>query len=311
MSPPSESFGDRSLDAATLRRAVAGALEEHAVVAFDAAVAAEVMVEAEVRGIAAHGIRRVPRWIAELRAHTVVGRRTSRVLRQSPTAIFSDAGNGLGYAPARVTMEWVVDAALTSGAAFGVLRNTNDFGLAGYYARIASRKLAIGIVGTNAPRSVVPTFARDPLLGPNPLAVAVPADREPGFVLDFSTAGIGGAGTESGGHKGYGLGLLVDILTGVWGGGPFGPDLGTEGDAARGGERTQFFAAFAVDGFREPAAFLADMDAELRSFSHARTAPGYERVFVPGERAEELRAAGEAAKIPVPAEVWAVISEHV
>ena len=76
---------------------------------------------------------------------------------------------------------------------------------------------------------------------------------------------LGGFGTEGGGHKGYGLGLLVDILCGVLSGGAFGPTLPVVTDV-REGAISHWFGAFRVHGFRDIVAFKADMDRELRYF---------------------------------------------
>jgi LDH2 family malate/lactate/ureidoglycolate dehydrogenase len=152
---------------------------------------------------------------------------------------------------------------------------------------------------------VVPTFGREPLLGRNPLAFAIPAGAEPAYVLDFSTSvpgsggapvPLGGPGTETSGHKGYGLALLADILCAVLAGGPLGPELPGEGEPARPGAVSQFFAAIRVDGFLDPGAFKADLDRELRSVKDSPKSPGYDRIYVAGElefeRTRERRARG-------------------
>ena len=103
-------------------------------------------------------------------------------------------------------------------------------------------------------------------------------------------AGMGGAlltagrlRHEGGGHKGYGLGLLVDILCGVLGGGTFGPDLHRTGGLLDPGIVSHFFAAIRIDGFRDQAQFKADVSRELREMRESRTAPGVERVFTAGD----------------------------
>jgi LDH2 family malate/lactate/ureidoglycolate dehydrogenase len=140
------------------------------------------------------------------------------------------------------------------------------------------------------------------LLGKNPLAFAAPANAEPPFVLDFATTTdvpLGGLGTETGGHKGYGLSLLVEILCGALSQGAF-------GDAAAGepGKIAHFFGAFRIDGFREPQAFKDDLDRLLHDYKESRKAPGAERIYVAGEPEWETEKFNRVHGIPIRAEVW-------
>lgn len=298
-----------------LERYATAALTGAGVEAADAAIAAEALVAADLRGIPAHGIARLDGLLEELRHGRIVARPNASVIRETPTSLLVDAGNGLGQPVARRTMEQVVAKAAGAGAAFGAVRHSNDFGIAGFYAMLALEHDAIGIASTNSPRLAVPTFGREILLGANPLAFAIPAGEEAPFVLDFATADaqgvpLGGPGAERGGHKGYGLGLLVDILCGVCAGGPFGADLPPLSDGAQPGTISHFFAAFTVDGFRDVAGFKADMDTELRTFKDAQRSAGADRIYVAGER--EFERAREYRKhgIPVPLKVWAAVSEQ-
>lgn len=94
---------------------------------------------------------------------------------------------------------------------------------------------------------------------------------------------LGGFGTEHGGHKGYGLGVLVDILTGVLAGGHFGKAHPAKDDWRKPNDVGHFFGAFRVDGFRDLDDFRADLDRELRAFKDSARAPGAERIYVAGE----------------------------
>ncbi len=115
---------------------------------------------------------------------------------------------------------------------------------------------------------------------------------------------LGGPGTETSGHKGYGLGLLADILCGVLAGGVFGPDLPAAGDQPRPGAVSHFFAAFAVGGLLDPAQFKADLDRELRSVKDSPKSPGYDRIYVAGELEHERTRERRAHGIPIAVPVW-------
>jgi LDH2 family malate/lactate/ureidoglycolate dehydrogenase len=331
-----------------LVRFVAGALRQLGVGVAEAAIVADVLVAADLRGIESHGVARlVSHYIGRLRGGTIAANPVVTVVRETPTSIVFDAGNGLGHPVAKRAMERVIEKARETGTAFGAVRNSNHFGIAGYYAMLALEHDMIGIASTNSVRYGAPTYGRDVLLGTNPLAFAIPALHEPPFVLDFATTTVprgklevydrkeqallpgwaidahgretldpkvalggallplGGFGIESGGHKGYGLGLLVDILCGVLSGGAFGARLPGPNDPPQPGMISHFFGAIRIDGFRDAAHFKADMDRELRTFKDSRTSAGHDRVYVAGEIEDERARFNREHGVPVHAKVWA------
>ncbi|MDB5094842.1 MAG: putative oxidoreductase [Candidatus Eremiobacteraeota bacterium] len=115
---------------------------------------------------------------------------------------------------------------------------------------------------------------------------------------------LGGYGTEGGGHKGYGLGALVEILCGVLAGGPFGTALGLDERGMHGGNVGHFFGAFKVGALRDVGAFGADLDRELRAFENSAPVPGADRVMTAGEperlNTERFRREG----VPIDPKVW-------
>ena len=332
---------------AALKDFVSTVLSKVGVSPEDAAIVADVLVASDLRGIESHGVARLESYyVSRLRAGGMNAKPNVQTVRETATSLVVDADNGLGHPVAKRTMERVLEKARETGAAFGTVRNSNHYGIAGYYAMMAMPHDMIGIASTNTVRYGAPTFGRDMLLGTNPLAFAIPAHNEPDFVLDFATTTVprgkievynrkekplnpgwaidehghettdakvalkgallplGGYGVDNGGHKGYGLGLLVDILCGVLSGGAFGNDLPLPSDGPRPGAISHFFGAFRIDGFRDPAAFRADMDKELRAFKDSAKAPGQERIYTAGEiEAEKTRHHREHG-IPVHVKVW-------
>lgn len=329
-----------------LRAFVRRVLERVGVAADHAAVVADVLVASDMRGIESHGVARLESYyVGRIRAGKLKPRPSYEIVRETQTSVLFDADNGLGHPVGKLTMQKVIEKAREHGAAFGAVRNSNHFGIAGYYAMMALEHDMIGMASTNSVRYGAPTFGRDVMLGTNPLAYAIPAGREPAFVLDFATTTVpkgklevykrkglplapgwaidaqgasttdpdealrgallplGGYGTEHGGHKGYGLGLLVDILCGVLSGGKFGNDLPLVGDTME-GAISHWFGAFRVDGFRDVEAFKADMDRELRAFKDSRKASGQARIYVAGEIEYEKTLYHREHGVPVHANVW-------
>jgi L-2-hydroxycarboxylate dehydrogenase (NAD+) len=331
----------------TLKNFVANVLTHVDVAPADAAIVADVLVTSDLRGIESHGVARLESYyVSRLRSGKMEPKPNVMTVRETPSSILVDAGNGLGHPTAKHTMEKVIAKAKANGSAFGAVRNSNHYGIAGYYAMMALEHDLIGIASTNTVRYGAPTFGRDMLLGTNPFAYAIPAANEPAFVLDFATTTVprgkievynrkeqplkhgwaiddkgfettdpqtalkgallplGGFGTEGGGHKGYGLGLLVDILCGVLSGGAFGLELPLPSDGPKAGAISHWFGAFRIDGFRDVDAFRADMDRELRAYKDSQKAPGEDRIYVAGEIEYEKTLYNREHGVPVHVKVW-------
>jgi LDH2 family malate/lactate/ureidoglycolate dehydrogenase len=116
---------------------------------------------------------------------------------------------------------------------------------------------------------------------------------------------LGGFGTDNGGHKGYGLGALSELLCGVLPGGTFGLALSkAEGPEQPGGISGHWFGALRIDALRDLADFKRDMDRELRDFKHSAKAPGSDRIYVAGEIEHERTIEYRREGIPLVAKVW-------
>ncbi len=325
----------------------------------DARIAADVLVSADLRGVNSHGI---------IRLHTYYGNRLRqgyidpmspvKTLLESPATLALDGGNGMGQVVAYRAMSRCIEMADETGLAVTTVRNSNHFGIAGYYAMMALPQDMIGISLTNSRPLVTPTFGSRPALGTNPIAVAIPAGEERPFVLDMATSivpigrvavyekagepiprGWGlnangelttdpaevinggsllplGGPAELRGYKGYGLSLLVDLLSGVLAGAAFGDQVGAP-SKERPADVGHFFAAIKIENFRPVDFFKRDMDDYLRTLKATPKLPGQDRIYIHGEKefelaehyqregvplmteiVESLKAAGEEAGVP-------------
>ncbi|MGD1996431.1 MAG: Ldh family oxidoreductase [Anaerolineae bacterium] len=156
----------------------------------DASIIADVLVTADLRGIDSHGVARLRRYVKGLRDGMMIAQPAVEVVTETPATALIDAGSGLGQPVSYRAMEKAIQKALDVGAGFVTVRNSNHFGIAGYYSMMALEHDCIGISMTNAAVLVVPTFARDAMLGTNPISVAAPADQERAFVLDMATSTV-------------------------------------------------------------------------------------------------------------------------
>ncbi len=165
-------------------------LQEMDVPEEDARITADVLVAADLRGVDSHGVARLRRYVNGLRDGMMIAQPEVQVVTETPTTALIDAGAGLGQPVSYRAMEQALQKARELGSGFVTVRNSNHYGIAGYYAMMALEHDCIGISMTNAAVLVVPTFGRDAMLGTNPIAVAAPAGQEPAFVLDMATSTV-------------------------------------------------------------------------------------------------------------------------
>ncbi len=156
----------------------------------DARITADVLVSADLRGVDSHGVARLRRYVNGIRDGMMHVNPSVEVVTETPTTALIDAGGGLGQPVSYRAMERAIAKAKEYGCGFVTVRNSNHYGIAGYYAMMALPHDCIGISMTNAAVLVVPTFGRDAMLGTNPIAVAAPANRERPFVMDMATSTV-------------------------------------------------------------------------------------------------------------------------
>lgn len=153
----------------------------------EAATAATALLSADLRGVESHGIARLSGYVKLWEAGRVNARPDMRIIHETPSTAVIDADRGLGLVAGPFAMHTAVNKAKQAGTGWVSVKNSNHFGIAGYHAMLALPEDMIGIAFTNASATVAPTFSKERLLGTNPIAVAIPAGKEPPFVADFAT----------------------------------------------------------------------------------------------------------------------------
>ncbi len=155
----------------------------------DAALAADVLVLADLRGVDSHGVSNMLRIYLDGYASGVLNKHPRwKVVRESPATATVDSDRGLGVVIAPKAMEIAISKARQTGLGMVTITNGGHMGMAAYHAMLALPHDMIGLSMTAAPPSVVPTFGREPRLGTNPIAYAVPAGEEPAFIFDMATS---------------------------------------------------------------------------------------------------------------------------
>jgi LDH2 family malate/lactate/ureidoglycolate dehydrogenase len=153
----------------------------------EAALSADVLIAADLRGVDSHGVARLSGYVRLWEAGRINTQPKIRIVHESPSTAVLDGDQGLGLLLGPRAMELAISKAEKAGTGWISVRNSNHFGIAGYHAMLALPHDMIGIGMTNASPLVSPTFSTERLLGTNPIAVAVPAGKEPPYVADFAT----------------------------------------------------------------------------------------------------------------------------
>jgi LDH2 family malate/lactate/ureidoglycolate dehydrogenase len=155
----------------------------------DAAVCAEILIESDKRGIDSHGVGRFkPIYIDRIKDGIQNPRTRFEVVREGPATAVVDGHDGMGHVIGKRAMQMAIEKARKYGMGMVAVRNSTHYGIAGYYATMATKAGMIGITGTNARPSIAPTFGIENMLGTNPLTVGVPTDEDFPFVLDCATS---------------------------------------------------------------------------------------------------------------------------
>src|SRR2546428_7602257 len=173
-----------------LRRFCEQVLTNLSVPAEDARVTTDVLVLADLRGIDSHGVARLGRYVNGLKQGTMKATDQSRIIREAKATALVDGGQSLGQVVGKKAMDLAIRKAQDTSVGVGAVRNSNHYGIAGYYALMALEHHLIGVSMTNAGPLVVPTFGRTSILGTNPISLAAPAKKEKAFVLDMATSTV-------------------------------------------------------------------------------------------------------------------------
>ncbi|QRN86293.1 Ldh family oxidoreductase [Clostridia bacterium] len=177
------------VDFETLERFMKRTLQSAGVPEKDAEIIADVLIQADKLGIDSHGINRLkPIYIDRINQGILNPITEIELVKESPTTAIFDGHNGMGHVVAKHAMETAIQKAKIYGMGMSAVRNSTHYGIAGYYALMATKENMIGITGTNARPSIAPTFGVDNMMGTNPLTFGIPTDEEFPFFLDCATS---------------------------------------------------------------------------------------------------------------------------
>jgi L-2-hydroxycarboxylate dehydrogenase (NAD+) len=306
----------------------------------DSEQAADVLACADLRGIDSHGVARMYSYFGMLSEGHINPKPKVKIVRSTSSTATVDGDNGLGLVVGPQANRIAMDMAEKAGSGWVSVRNTNHFGIAGYYVLQALERDLIGWAMTNSTKLVTPLWGAERMLGTNPIAIAFPGKKEPPIVIDLATSAAAygkieiarrkgepiptgwainregsnttnpdelidggamlplGSERERGGHKGYALAMMVDLLCGPLSGanwGPFAPPFALRQEIPKrsvGKGIGHFFGAMRIDGFMDADEFKRQIDDYVRVFRATKPAPGTKGPLIPGDperEAEQVR----------------------
>lgn len=155
----------------------------------DAEICADVLLESDKRGIESHGVNRFkPIYLDRIKAGIQHPVTEWEVVKDFAATAVVDGHDGMGQVVGYNCMKMAIEKAHKYGIGMVVARNSCHYGIAGYYATMATAEGCIGITGTNARPSIAPTFGVENMLGTNPLTFGMPTDEPFDFVIDCATS---------------------------------------------------------------------------------------------------------------------------
>jgi LDH2 family malate/lactate/ureidoglycolate dehydrogenase len=284
----------------------------------DAALCADTLVQADLWGHQSHGVLRLSWYAARLRAGVCDPKAVPTFVVDAGAVGVMDGHEAMGQVLAARAAEDAVVRAKAHGLGAVAIRNSNHFGTAMYFTRIAAKEGCIGFLTTNASPSMAPWGGKKKALGNNPWSWAAPAGRHDAMVLDIAntavargkiylarenhqeipagwaldahgvpttdpSAAIEGIIAPMAGHKGYAISVVMDMLAGVLSGSGFGDAIKGPYQFEQRSGAGQLMLVLNIAAFQPLAEFEARMETLVEQLKSVPRADGVEEIFYPGE----------------------------
>ena len=291
----------------TLHRFCMEAFQKFGFSEAEANIIQDVLLTSDLFGIESHGMQRMVRYHKCIEKGMIHVDAKPEVVFDTPISAVIDAHDGMGQIVSHYAMELAIQKAKTTGVGIVSVRNSNHYGIAGYYAKMACKEGLMGFSCTNSEAIMVPTNGRKAMLGSNPIACAAldknghPSTNAPDVLANIVAKNgggimpLGGSSEVLGSHKGYGYGMLCEIFSSIL-------SMGATSNYCMTGGRGNIchgFMAINPAYFGDPEQIKQHFSQYLQELRESPKADGQERIYTHGEKEVEAIADRKANGIPV------------
>ena len=303
-----------------------------------AGIAAKHMVFADSQGTDTHGIIRLPIYIERIKKGLIKAKPQLKWEKQTPNSAVLDGDQAIGHYAAHLAMQKATDKAKENTIGIVTVYNGDHFGAAACYSKMAADQGLIGFTTTNTSPLMAPTGGKERVLGNNPFSFAIPRESNYPILLDMATstvaagklilyqqkgekipygwavdkqgepttdpyAGLTGGGSllPIGGHKGYGLSLIMDILCGVLSGASYGTNVNRlyETNSNKPLGSGYMMVAINIESFISLHDFYARLEDLTSMVVNSPKQSHVDRIYLPGEIEDCVRKERSQNGVPI------------
>ncbi len=321
-------------------------LEKVGLPSADATKVASLMAEADMQGSDGHGAIRLTQYIKRIKSGGMNIRPNIRIATERSAMAIMDGDNGMGHLVVSKAVDLAIKKAKVAGVAWVGTRNSNHAGPASLYVRKPLEHDMLGLYFAVGNANHLPPWGGvDMLLSTNPIAAGIPTQIEPAVILDMATTVTAYGKVKAaakrgeqmpvgwmidrqgkplldparanegfllpiGGHKGYGLALIVGLLAGTLNGAAMGKDvIDFNQDYVTKTNTGQAILVIDLKAFGDPAVFKSAVDTVVQDLRNSKRLPGVERIWLPGEQSQLRRAKYEISGVPISAGLLADLNQ--
>jgi len=292
----------------------------------DAEITAKVLITTDTWGTFTHGTKQLRKLLKNFRDGRMNPKAVPELIKEGAGWVLYDGHRAMPMVSSVLAMETAISKAKETGIAYSVVKNSGHYGAAGYYANMAAEKDMFGISITNVDPCMTVPGSKEAILGTNPIAYAAPAGKEKSVLLDIATSIVAaskifkardlnqsipnnwlidkngipttdptdypavGAIMPMAGHKGYGISLMIEILTGILSGGAFAKDVPCWVlESSEPVNQSHTFIVIDINPIMPINVFKQRMDSLINMIKTSAKAESTERIFLPGEMEWEHR----------------------
>ncbi|MBT1002019.1 Ldh family oxidoreductase [Paenarthrobacter sp. DKR-5] len=331
-----------NIQARALLDLCAGILRNNGLTDRDAHIVANSLVDADLRGVSSHGVLRMETYLQRLNNRVMNATPEVKVFNETAATAVLDGDNGFGQVVSQRAVDVLLAKTKDTPIAAVSVRNSNHFGAAAYWAAQLAEQDLIGVAVSNVEPLMPPPGGAEARIGNNPLSVVVPAQTHRPIVVDMATSVVplgkilnakskgepipegwgldsdgkpttvpdevinGGSLFPVGGPKGYGLAVIVEVLSALLSGGEFGTDIHSMYQELESPNRiSHFFMAIKISAFLDPQIFKTSVDRYIDQIKSSPLAPGNDAIYMPGEIELKAKDTNMANGISLPPSVAA------